>query len=119
MNRLIYIGCIALLSVSSAVAQEFKKMDSQYMLYSGSLGDPVKPTKKDTKISIEISNQAAEDIFNQLGSDLKDVCLQDPGSRYRMKSDGSIACTYTQQDGYICYIGIDLKKGKLIPGSIC
>ena len=119
MTRLIYIACIALLSVNSAMAQEFKKMDSQYMVYSGSLGDPAKPTKKDAKISIEISNQAAEDIFNQLGSDSKDACLQDPGSRFRMKSDGSIACTYTPNDGYICYIGIDLKKGKLIPGSIC
>ncbi len=111
---------LAILSISfSAICQEYKPMESHYLLYSGSIGDPVTPKKNDAKVSIEVAGKAAEDIFNQIGPDVKDVCGEEKGSRFRTKNSGAISCQYTIQDGYVCYIGVDLKKGKLVTASVC
>ncbi len=113
------IGLVALLISFAAICQEYKPMESHYNLYSGAIGDPIAPTKKDAKVSIEVLGKAAEDIFNQIGPDVKEVCNEEKGSRLRTKNGGAILCQYSKQDGYVCYIGVDLKKGKLVTASVC
>lgn len=103
----------------SAICQEYSPSESRYMLYSGSIGDPAAPKKSDAKVSMEVAGKAAEEIFNQIGPDVKDVCGEDEGSRFRTRNHGTISCQYTQLDGYVCYIGIDLKRGKLVTASVC
>jgi hypothetical protein len=111
---------ILLLSVAFiANSQEYKSMESRYMLYSGSIGDPIAPTKGNAKVSLEVTGKAAEDLFNQIGPDVKDTCVAENEGRFRSKGNGSISCQYTKQDGYVCYFGVDLKKGKLISASVC
>lgn len=111
---------IALLATTLvARAQEYKPMESRYMLYSGAIGDSVAPSKSDTKMSLEITGRAAEDLFGQIGADVRDACGTEEGSRFRSKGNGSISCQYTRQDGYVCYLGVDLKKGKLVTASVC
>lgn len=112
-------ACFAFVAVFGANAQEYKPADSGYMLYSGSLGDPAPPTKSNAKLSLAIKGKAATDLFNQIGPDTKDSCQSEKGSRFRTKGNGSVSCQYTKQDGYSCYLGVDLKKGKLVNASVC
>ena len=102
-----------------ASAQEYKPMESRYMLYGGGIGDPVAPSKSDASMSLEITGKAAEDLFGQIGPDVRDACGTEEGSRFRSRGNGSISCQYTRQDGYVCYLGVDLKKGKLVTASVC
>lgn len=113
------ISILGLIVACSAAGQEYRPLASQYMIYSGSIGDPAPATKGDAKASIVISGKAAEDIFNQIGPDIRDSCNADGGSRFRAKAQGAIACQYAKSDGYVCYFGVDLKKGKLVNASVC
>jgi hypothetical protein len=108
-----------ILAASAANAQEYKKMDSEYMLHSGSIGDPAPASKNDAKVSLAIKGKAAESIFSQIGPDVKDACGSESGSRFRTKGGNGVSCQYNKPDGYTCYIGIDLKRGKLVNSSVC
>lgn len=113
------ISLFALTAAFSAVGQEYKPLASQYMIYSGSIGDPAPPTKGDAKASIVVSGKAAEEIFNQIGPDVRDSCHAEEGGRFRTKAHGAIVCQYSKSDGYVCYFGLDLKKGRLANASVC
>ncbi len=100
-------------------AQTYKPIEAQYRLYSGSIGDPMPAGQDDTKLSLVITGEAAEAIFRQIGPDLEDQCGAEDGSRFRARGDGSVACQYSLKDGYLCYLGIDLLKGKPVSASVC
>lgn len=110
---------MSLLAAAAANAQEYKKMDAEYMLYSGLIGDPMPIKKSDAKISLAIKGKAAESIFSQIGPDIKDACATEGGGRFRSKEKNGISCQYAKIDGYTCYVGLDLKRGKLISSSVC
>lgn len=100
-------------------AQTYKPMEAQYRLYSGSIGDPLPADQDDAKLSLAITGEAAEEIFQRIGPDREDQCGAEDGSRFRARGDGSVVCQYSLQDGYFCYLGIDLLKGKPVNASVC
>lgn len=92
-------------------------LKGDYYLYGGTLGEMTPPTPRDRKISLMLTGALAKDLFHEIGPDLKDACSSDGG--YRERRRGDLNCTYTKVDGYECYIGIDVRNGKSMNGSIC
>lgn len=64
-----------------------------------------------------ITGQLAREIFDSMGPDIKDTRGADEGGRVRRKQQ--VSCTYHPRDEFICYLGVNLKTGEVIPGSIC
>lgn len=120
---LLLLAMIAALShaYSSEPAEEYKPMQATYSIYSGEMGDERgAPTANDRKLAIAIEGRSAKDIFDSIGPDFHPTCSQEKGDRDRRK--GEVMCSYTAKDGtkgYRCWIGIDLRTGKSIPGVTC
>lgn len=59
----------------------------------------------------------AKDLFHHIGPDAKISCGDAPD--YRERNRGDLSCTWTKDDGYSCYFGIDVRIGKSMRGSTC
>jgi hypothetical protein len=88
-----------------------------YQIYGGTLSEMRAPTQKDRKVAFMFSGPLAKDLFNQIGPDAKDACSA--AEDYRERNRGDLSCTYTKDQGYICYLGLDVPSGKSTNGSIC
>ncbi|MCC2961644.1 hypothetical protein LK540_14535 [Massilia sp. IC2-278] len=92
--------------------------DATYLVYSGESGDRRPPTNTDRKLAIAIRGQAAKEIFDAIGPDAKGVtCSLEDGER--MRSKGEVWCSYTPSDGYMCFLGFNLRTGKPHSGGTC
>jgi hypothetical protein len=94
-----------------------KPLKGDYQVYGGTLSEVVPPTKNDRKIAFMFTGPLAKQLFDQIGPDAKLSCSDAPGYRERNKRD--LSCTYTKEDGYTCYFGLDVTTGKSTRGSIC
>ncbi len=47
---------------------------ARYLFHGGSLADRQLPTPRDTKLSIMVEGQGAQQIFNEIGPDLSATC---------------------------------------------
>lgn len=120
---LIAVSAAALLSVAHAVENEVLPAPSkplkaaEYTIYSGELGSEQAPTKDDRKLAIEISGQAAKEIFDSIYPDAGVTCSSAKGERLRRKRD--LWCSFVPSEGYRCFIGYNLRTGQTIPGGSC
>jgi hypothetical protein len=121
-----FLLALALLSFSTVHAQDKSKWDGKnkplkdatYLVYSGEPGERGPPTKNDRKLTIAIRGQAAKEIFEGLGGpDAKVTCTADEGERMRRK--GEVWCSYIPKDGYMCFVGYNLKTGQPDSGADC
>ncbi|MBC7684317.1 MAG: hypothetical protein H7176_03695 [Bdellovibrionales bacterium] len=90
---------------------------AKYTIYSGELGNSQAPTKNDRKLAIEISGQAAKEIFDSIYPDAKVTCSSEKGERLRSKRD--LWCAYMPSQGYRCFLGFNLRSGESISGGSC
>lgn len=117
------VGLLALFSLVQAAEKkqewtpEFKPFSGRYQVYSGSPSEKQPPTPSDKQASVVLTGRAAKDLFDQIGPDVKNACSSD--RNYRERHKGDLACSYTKENGYQCFFGIDLRTGKSSPGSIC
>lgn len=123
MKKLLLLVC-ALTSLVRANAEgekaspiEAKTMKAEYTIYAGQLGDEHAATGVERKLSIEVSGQAAKDIFDSIYPDSKVTCSGEKGERLRRKKD--IWCIYRPREGYRCFLGFDLRTGNSIAGGSC
>jgi hypothetical protein len=123
MKRLFWV---VLLLASAVGAEENSKWtgrnkplkDATYLIYSGESGDRGPPTNLDRKLAIAIRGQAAKEIFESIGPDVKGVsCSLEEGER--MRSKGEVWCSYMPSDGYMCFLGFNLKTGEPHSGGSC
>jgi len=92
--------------------------DATYLVYSGSPGERAPPTKTDRKLAIAIRGNAAKEIFDGLGGpDATFGCTAEDGERMRRK--GEVWCSFIPKDGYMCFLGYDLKTGRPDSGASC
>lgn len=125
MGKMILLTLSMTTALASAYSAEptddYKPMQATYSIYSGEMGDERgAPTATDRKLAIAIEGRSAKDIFDSIGPDFHPSCSQEKGDRDRRK--GEVLCSYTAKDGvkgYRCWIGIDLRTGKNIPGASC
>lgn len=94
-----------------------KPLKGDFYVYGGTLAEMTLPKRKDRKISFMLQGDLAKELFDQIGPDAKVACSSDPG--YRERRRGDLDCVYSSEDGYSCYLGLDVTSGKSINGSIC
>lgn len=123
MNKLALVFAAPLV-VTAVVAKEgvewdfkYEKFMGEFAIYSGQLGETMPPTRSDRKLSMMVEGELAREMFDSMGPDLKEACGAGGGNRIRRKQ--KVSCSYFPTDGYTCYIGINLRTGESIPGSIC
>jgi len=97
----------------------YKKADTTYLIYGGTLGDMTAPTNSDKKIAFSVEGKAARALFEAIGPDKKDACLEGIGARVRHRNDENLECVRSKEGEYRCSFGFDLRTGKAIAGSIC
>ena len=90
----------------------------EYAIYGGRIGDPVKPSGNDSKISFLVTGQAAKKMFDAMPPDRKEGCTGDD-FRIRTRDNERIVCTKYKSGEHSCYFGFDLRTGKSIGGSTC
>ncbi len=120
-----FIVALALLSLAQAAEKREeerygpKPLNGNYQVYGGTLSEKLPPTPKDRKVAFMFKGQLAEDLFNQIGPDVKkdDACSS--AVDYRERRRGDVDCVYTKDSGYSCYFGLDVPTGKSTYGSIC
>lgn len=110
-----------LAGAAESPGEEYKPLNATYSIYSGQMGDERgAPTATDRKLAIAIEGSSAKDIFDSIGPDVRLTCSQEKGDRERRK--GEVSCSYAAKGaarGYRCWIGVDLRTGKSIPGVSC
>ncbi|NHZ98927.1 hypothetical protein [Massilia sp. CCM 8734] len=123
MKRTMRVAVLLALATSSSVLHAtdtgHKKFSGVYRTYSGGLGDSGPSTPGDAKVMFSIDGEAARDMFNAMGKDVKDTCTEGSGTRVRMKDHQRLVCSRSKQGEYSCNFGFDLKSGKSIGGSVC
>ena len=92
-------------------------LKGDYYVYGGTLSEMLPPTRKDRKVSFMFTGALAKDLFSQIGPDAKISCSG--ASDYRERNRGDLSCTYTKDNGYSCYFGLNVLSGKSTHGVIC
>jgi hypothetical protein len=98
---------------------EPRPLQGDYQVYGGSLGDMLPPRPKDRNLVFHFEGQTAKDLFDYIGPDVKKsrACTDDSG--YRERRRGHLFCVYWKDNGYRCFLGLDLRTGKSNYGGIC
>jgi len=99
-------------------ASDWKKAAIEYRLYSGQIPDTDEPTISDAKVSLGLSGRAARDLFNHLGRDRRDICVE-PGTRIRFTPNRKVTCLRKAKGEYQCAISVDLKSGETVVAMVC
>lgn len=92
-------------------------LPAEYKIHAGGTAYSERPTKADSAITIAFKGEAARQLFEQIGPDVKDRCgVTNKGDRERRKK-GAVCLYETQLDSptdshYRCWIGINLRTGE-------
>ena len=121
----IVVAATAFVSLAAFAAQKvwdgsYTPYSMHYLLYSGTLGEAQPPTRTEQRLSFAIQGSLAKQMFDSIGPDLKLSCGTTLGMRQRTRGD--VDCSYDKKHAvspYTCHFGLDLRKGKSIPGAIC
>jgi hypothetical protein len=120
---LVPLALAAVAAATAAAAAEWERTyrpaSVTYALYGGTLGDPVQPTRSDTKVAFNVGGRAARELFEAIGPDRRDGCSTQDGSRYRARDDDKLVCVRYADKTHQCFFGFDLRTGRSIGGSIC
>lgn len=100
-----------------ALAGGPKPLKGDYWVYGGELGDTIPPTKNDRKVAFTFRGSLAKELFDQIGPDNKETCGAAPD--HRIRDRGDLSCVWDKREGYVCYFGLDVPKGKSTYGVTC
>jgi hypothetical protein len=124
MRKLTLLCFVAVCQLASAGPNEQKPhelnrwnpLQAEYKIHSGNTAYSELPTRTDSALTVSFNGEAAKQLFDQIGPDVKNSCgVSDKGDRRREKK--GVLCLYeTQLDSptdshYRCWIGIDLRTG--------
>jgi hypothetical protein len=94
------------------------KFSGEYFLYGGTLDDRAPVTRKDAKVSIQMSGRLATAMFQNMGAAAAVNGCGSDTSEIRVRRE--LQCDRDRATGRVtCYFGIDLHSGKPVPGVIC
>jgi hypothetical protein len=94
MRRSTLLALIAVCHCASAGQNEKKPhelnqwnpLQAEYKIHSGGTAYSELPTKTDSALTISFKGEAAKQLFDQIGPELKNSCgISDPGDRERRK----------------------------------
>jgi len=99
---------------------DYASTKTSYLMYSGSLSEKEPPRTGSQKLSLMIEGPLAKELFDSLGANQKQACGASTGVRIRQRGD--VTCAYDHEiksAPYTCFVGLDLKTGKSMPGETC
>ena len=114
-----FMTVIAATIPDRVAAADDRRLTGSWMVFSGMPGDTGPPTKDDAKILISIEGRPAAEMYRQLGpaGQENNVCSD---SDLQERRRGEVVCTRRIKSGeYACYVGMDLRKGKVWGGTAC
>ena len=115
--QLILIWTSCCLAQDDGFDLKYEPADVKHAIYGFGLGDPIKPTVKDSKIAFLVTGKAAKSMFELMPPDRKDGCIGE-NARLRSRDNENLVCI-KDKSGYSCHFGFDLKTGKSIGGNTC
>jgi hypothetical protein len=95
---------------------EWNPLSASYKIHSGDTAYSELPTKDDSAFTVAFRDEAARQVFEQIGPDVKSACNDTPG--YRVREKKGVYCSYTprlenpRNSHYRCWIGINLRTGE-------
>ena len=95
---------------------EWNPLQANYKIHSGGTAYSELPTKEDSAFTVAFRDEAARQVFEQIGPDVKSVCSDAQG--YRVREKKGVYCSYTSRlenpknSHYRCWIGINLRTGE-------
>jgi hypothetical protein len=95
---------------------EWNTLQANYKIHSGGTAYSELPTKDDSAFTVAFKDEAARQVFEQIGPDVKPVC--DDAKGYRERRKKGVYCLYTarlenpKNSHYRCWIGINLRTGE-------
>lgn len=118
---LVFFGLCQLASAGESekkphVLNQWNEVQASYKIHSGNTAYSEVPTTTDSAFTLAFRDEAAKQLFDQIGPDMKDGCSDAKGDRERRKK--GVFCTYTarlenpKNAHYRCWIGIDLRTGE-------
>jgi hypothetical protein len=121
LTLLILIGVCHLANAGESekkphVLNEWNPLQAQYKIHSGGTAYSELPTKADSAFSVAFTDEAARQVFEQIGPDVKNICSAAKDERVREKK--GVFCSHTprlenpKNSHYRCWIGIDLRTGE-------
>lgn len=121
LTLLILLGLCQLASAGdrdkkSHKLNEWHPLQANYKIHSGGTAYSEMPTKADRVFTVAFRNEAARQLFEQIGPDVEPVCDDTKGNRVREKK--GVYCSFTARlenpanSQYRCWIGIDLRTGE-------
>jgi hypothetical protein len=121
LRLLIMVGFCGLASAGQAEKKphelnQWNSLPAEYKIHSGGTAYSELPTKTDSAFSVAFEDEAAKQVFDQIGPDRKAVC--DDAKGYRERRKKGVYCSYTPQlenpknSHYRCWIGINLRTGE-------
>lgn len=124
MRKLILLVYVVSQSASAGPSEKkthelnrWNPLPVEYKIHSGNTAYSELPTKADSAITLAFKGEAARQLFEQIGPDVKDSCgVTNKGDRERRRK-GAVCLYETQLDSptdshYRCWIGIDLRTGE-------
>lgn len=111
------LGCLLSMQSASAVWKYVHKaFTGTYVIYGGfpSQGDARAPTPGDAKVAFNLTGNAAKEMFDAVGPDLKGGCARPD---FRVRQRDTLICRFRPKDGYRCNFGFDLSTGLSVGGS--
>jgi hypothetical protein len=124
MRKLTLLTLVAICQLAGAGENDKKShelnqwnpLQANYKIHSGGTAYSEPPTKEDSALTVAFRDEAAKQVFEQIGPDIKPVCSDAKGERVREKK--GVYCSYTprlenpKNSHYRCWIGIDLRTGE-------
>jgi hypothetical protein len=109
------LATVGFLASAALAADEtgYRPLTGEFTLYSRDIGDLGPPTSRDAKINLQITGAAARQMYLHMGRDSE---IRDGCAAYRQR--GALTCE-KGGNGFSCSLGVNLKTGKAINGSIC
>lgn len=98
----------------------YQSSKMKYLSYSNELDEKQPPSRLDHKVAFMVEGPMAKEMFDTLGTDVKDAC--GASSRLRIRERGDVECTFdrdTPSSPYTCRFGLNMATGKSIAGSTC
>lgn len=94
----------------------WNQLQAEYKIHSGNTAYSERPTKGDRAMTVAFKGEAAKQLFDQIGPDVKDSCATSENGDRERRRKGALCLYQTQLDSstdshYRCWIGIDLRTG--------
>lgn len=124
MRTLGLLICLGLCQLASAgesaktphELNQWNTLQARYKIHSGGTAYSELPTQADSAFTVAFRDEAARQVFEQIGPDVKNICSAAKDERVREKK--GVFCSYMprlenpQNSHYRCWIGIDLRTGE-------